>query len=82
MCQSSLNFIQLSPKLIPCFWPIFADLRQMVIKTVQILRINYLLFVFCSIKGAVGSADLKISKSALLSLNHHNFSKTEPIYTK
>ena len=26
--------------------------------------------------GAVGSADLKISKSALLSLNHHNFSYT------
>ena len=25
------------------------------------------------VKGAVGSADLKISKSALLSLNHHNF---------
>ena len=35
-----------------------------------------------SIKGAVGSADLKIRKSALLSLNHHNFSNTEPIYTE
>ena len=35
-----------------------------------------------SVKGAVGSADLKISKSALLSLNHHNFSNTEPIYTE
>ena len=34
------------------------------------------------IKGAVGSADLKISKSALLSLNHHNFSNTNPIYTE
>ena len=34
------------------------------------------------IKGAVGSADLKISKSALLSLNHHNFSNTKPIYTE
>ena len=33
-------------------------------------------------KGAVGSADLKISKSALLSLNHHNFSNTKPIYTE
>ena len=33
-------------------------------------------------KGAVGSADLKISKSALLSLNHHNFSNTELIYTE
>ena len=32
------------------------------------------------LKGAVGSADLKISKSALLSLNHHNFSNTKPIY--
>ena len=32
------------------------------------------------IKGAVRSADLKISKSALLSLNHHNFSNTKPIY--
>ena len=31
---------------------------------------------------AVGSADLKISKSALLSLNHHNFSNTKPIYTE
>ena len=34
------------------------------------------------VKGAGRSADLKISKSALLSLNHHNFSNTEPIYTK
>ena len=34
------------------------------------------------LKGAVGSADLKISKSALLSLNHHNFSNTKPIYTE
>ena len=34
------------------------------------------------LKGVVGSADLKISKSALLSLNHHNFSNTEPIYTE
>ena len=33
-------------------------------------------------KGAVGSADLKISKSALLSLNHHNFSNTKPICTE
>ena len=33
-------------------------------------------------KGAVASADLKISKSALLSLNHHNFSNTKPIYTE
>ena len=32
------------------------------------------------VKGAVGSADLKINKSALLSLNHHNFSNTKPIY--
>ena len=50
---------------------------------------NKLLFVksmksliFDSIKGAVGSGDLKISKSALLSLNHHNFSNTKPIYTE
>ena len=35
-----------------------------------------------NVKGAVGSADLKISKSALLSLNHHNFSNTKPIYTE
>ena len=34
------------------------------------------------LKGAAGSADLKISKSALLSLNHHNFSNTELIYTE
>ena len=34
------------------------------------------------VKGAVGSADLKISKSALLSLHHHNFSNTKPIYTE
>ena len=33
-------------------------------------------------KGSAGSADLKISKSALLSLNHHNFSNTKPIYTE
>ena len=36
----------------------------------------------CCFKGAVGSADPKISKSALLSLNHHNFSNTKPIYTE
>ena len=35
-----------------------------------------------SLKGAVGSADLKTSKSALLSLSHHNFSNTKPIYTE
>ena len=29
-----------------------------------------------------GSADLTISKSALLSFNNHNFSNTELIYTK
>ena len=34
------------------------------------------------LKGAVGSADLKICQSALLSLNHHNFSNTKPIYTE
>ena len=34
------------------------------------------------LKGAGGPADLKISKSALFSLNHHNFSNTELIYTK
>ena len=34
------------------------------------------------IKGALGSADLKISKYALQSLNHRNFSNTEPIYTE
>ena len=39
-------------------------------------------FINNLIKGAVGSAYLKISKSALLSLNHHNFSNTKPIYTK
>ena len=38
--------------------------------------------IFSDFKGAVGSADLKISKSALLSLNHHNFSNTKPIYTE
>ena len=30
-------------------------------------------------KRAGGLVDLKIRKSALLSLNHHNFSNTEPI---
>ena len=30
-------------------------------------------------KGAVGSADLKISEYALLSLNHHNFLNSKPI---
>ena len=34
------------------------------------------------LKEAIGSADLKISKSALLSLNHHNFSNTKLIYTE
>ena len=35
-----------------------------------------------SFKGAGGSADFKISKSALLSLNHHNFLNAKPIYTE
>ena len=34
------------------------------------------------LKRTAGSADLKISKSALLSFNHHNFSNTKPIYTE
>ena len=34
------------------------------------------------VKGAGRSADLKISKSALLFLNLHNFLNTESIYTK
>ena len=34
------------------------------------------------VNGAGGSTDLKISKFALPSLNHHNFSNTEPIHTK
>ena len=34
------------------------------------------------LEGAVGSADLKISKSPLLSLNHHNFLNTKPIYAE
>ena len=38
--------------------------------------------IILSLRGAVRSADLKISKSATLSLNHHTFSNTEPIYTK
>ena len=37
---------------------------------------------FAAIKGAVGSADLKISNSTLLSLNNHIFSNTKPIYTE
>ena len=41
-----------------------------------------LLVTFCPIKEAGGSADLKIGKSALLSLNLRNFSNTQPIYTK
>ena len=47
-------------------------MRKTLINLGQMLRL----------KGAVGSADLKISKSALLSLNHHNFSNTKPIYTE
>ena len=39
-------------------------------------------FVSDHLNGAVGSADLKISKSALLSLNRHNFLNTKPIYTE
>ena len=39
---------------------------------------NFLLLV----EGAGRSADLRISKSALLSLNHRNFPNTEPIYTR
>ena len=33
-------------------------------------------------KGAAGSADLKVNKSAPLSLNHRIFFSTELIYTK
>ena len=46
-----------------------------------ILKIMFNLQKSVAIKGAVGSADLKISKSASLSLNHHNFSNTTQIYT-
>ena len=46
------------------------------------LRLSYSMPEFVNIKGAVGSAGLKISKSAILSLNHHNFSNTKPIYTE
>ena len=35
-----------------------------------------------ALKVAGGSADLKISESAILSLNHHNFLNTESIYTE
>ena len=38
--------------------------------------------LIANIKGAVGSADLKISKFALLCLNDHNVSKTKSIYTE
>ena len=44
-----------------------------------LFRFNHLNSV---VKGAGGSEDLKISKSTLLFLNPHNFSNTEPIYTK
>ena len=44
--------------------------------------LKVLIQVYQTFKGAVGSADLKISKSALLSLNHHRFSNTIPIYTE
>ena len=33
-----------------------------------------------NVRRLEASADLEISKSALLSLNHHNFSNIEPIY--
>ena len=47
------------------------------------ISLNALLFFVTTLfKGAVGSADLKIGKSALLSLNHHNFSNTKSIYTE
>ena len=34
------------------------------------------------LKGAGRAADLKINKSASLTLSHHIFSNIEPIYTK
>ena len=37
---------------------------------------------FLRIKGAEGSADLKICKAVILSLNHRDVWKTKPIYTK
>ena len=63
-----LSFIQLVPKLIPCIWSIFTDFQNEIFSS--------------NLKGAGLSADLNISKSALLSLKHHNFSNTEPIYRK
>ena len=45
-------------------------------KTHGFLRYNNI------IKGAGRSAYLKIDKSIPLSLNHHNFSNSEPIYKK
>ena len=46
------------------------------------VKLMYVFVLSNIFKGAVGSADLKISKSALLSLNHDNFSNTKPIYTE
>ena len=37
---------------------------------------------FVTVKDAGGLAGLKISKSAILPLSRHNFSNTEPSYTK
>ena len=58
--------------------------RVKVTLSVVLLLVDFLTFDIpvTELKGAGRSAELKISKSASLSLNHHNFSNTELIYTK
>ena len=55
------------------------DLSQFTFQYVRINIPSNQYFLHMQVKGAGGSADLKISKSALLFLNHHNFSNTELI---
>ena len=67
--RAVMNPISNTKKLIPSGTYAGRELLSMLERIVEL-------------KGAAGSADLKISKSALLLLNHHNFSNTEPIYTE
>ena len=50
----------------------YQHFQILLVQCLQLIRNFFRSHVITDIKGAVGSADLKISKSALLSLNHHN----------
>ena len=74
------------PGLFPDLREISLTSRNFILVETETVRLNLwnekLLRLDNLFKGAGRSADLKINKSAPVSLNHHTFSNTETIYTK